>query len=530
MVTLQVFASQVVAKLYSEFRALRHTDVCGFSIALVEALGEVEKRLHAAADSDKLILLHKLELLIQWPKVCSVKPLPEVLPARFDGKRFAGLYLLVSDKPWGKNHIKAYARSRREVNSRSALLEFLATLKAPTPTLEEPKEPESASPITRLDTEDSSQEYIRILYKVLSKVWSCMGSKTDIPANLRLRSCGKDSSRHASFFRIFFLDHPHHELAKDIRSCHWQDTAISVFRKQAGFECDKAMEQDGTTEFLTAVQFCEIISENSRVRLNLELFHRGIVIRNKSQRQFPFQDHLWMSPSSISFPEILDSARELPQRTRLLFCYQLSKAFWRFYGTDWMAKPWTKEKVHFMVDSRSNEPNGILLHDPYLTTFDQTAPPSKSKAEPSKLPSIRSHLFPKVLALGIMLTEIELGLKIENHFHPDCYDKNGNLSINAMHTTGQFIYEQERELWAKKATLPQVEDVIATCLAINPRGDPFMKYTDDDKRDLSDLRDAIHQYIVNPLETLCRRTWWVYEPDPEKWDIPAFKISNNSNG
>jgi hypothetical protein len=194
-----------------------------------------------------------------------------------------------------------------------------------------------------------------------------------------------------------------------------------------------------------------------------------------------------------------------------------------------MAKPWAKEKVHFMFDGRSNKPRGVLLNDPYLTIFDSIPPSSKSKAETYKLPSIRSHQFPKILALGIMLTEIELGLKIENHFDPDCYDKNGDLSINATHTTGRLICVEKRELWVKRETLPQVEGVIATCLAINPNGDPFMNYKDDDKKDMSDLRDAIYWHVVSPLETLCRHTWWERELDPEKWDIPAFKIGNDLN-
>lgn len=214
---------------------------------------------------------------------------------------------------------------------------------------------------------------------------------------------------------------------------------------------------------------------------------------------------------------------------RLLLCYQLSKAFWRFYGSDWMARPWTKEKVHFMFDARSNKPRGVLLNDPYLTIFDPISLSSKDKTETAKLPSIRSHQFPKILALGIMLIEIELGLKIENHFDPDCYDKNGGLSINATHTTGRLIYDEKRELWDERETFEPVQRVIETCLAINPDGDPFMNYKDDNKKGVSDLRDAIYRHIVSPLETLCVDTWWKRESDPEKWDIPSFKIVNNSN-
>lgn len=52
----------------------------------------------------------------------------------------------------------------------------------------------------------------------------------------------------------------------------------------------------------------------------------------------------------MSLHDILKSPTKPSRKRRLLLCYQLAKAFWNFYGSNWMTAPWTNETVLFMFD------------------------------------------------------------------------------------------------------------------------------------------------------------------------------------
>ncbi|RYN18117.1 hypothetical protein AA0113_g10928 [Alternaria arborescens] len=81
-------------------------------------------------------------------------------------------------------------------------------------------------------------------------------------------------------------------------------------------------------------------------------------------------------------------------------------------------------------------------------------------------PPRSTHKFPKILALGVLLLEIELGQGIETHIPAIHRDANGKPKDNAIHlTAGEII---KSSVWVrrleKRKTLKFVSDAINTCV------------------------------------------------------------------
>lgn len=262
---------------------------------------------------------------------------------------------------------------------------------------------------------------------------------------------------------------------------------------------------------------------SSQIQLRFDLAEQGLVV--KEPIASAFQGYLLKSPAYISLDEILDMKKKPTKRMRLLLCCYLARAFRDFYGSGWMEVSWTKRDVFFMFDPESNIPTGIYFHEPFLKAF-HPEPARKVIKSSFALASFRLHQFPNILALGIMLMEIELGLKIEN-YDPKCYDEHGKLDVNIAYLTAQSIFAEKPELWEQNDTFNVVRGVIATCLATSPAGDPFWEFRDGEHK--SRLRDAINKQIVGRLQKQCRETWWTDKLDPETWEAPVYPIGINSD-
>lgn len=245
----------------------------------------------------------------------------------------------------------------------------------------------------------------------------------------------------------------------------------------------------------------------------------------------------------MTLREILELPKQPPKQSRLSLCYHLSKAFWNFYGSGWSTTPWTRDNVRFMFDN-DELTTGILLSDPYLevsglvlTTSDLE---SRFKGQENGA-TYCSHRLPKVLALGVMLIEIEIGRKIENIIEgPKGYDKNVHPSINTLHATALRIYLSHRNLWEEgEGVFGKLQEVIATCLGLSknvedgpdvplPLEKPFLEIRDNNPEDLPKLRHAIDEHIVKPIETLYFNSLSSKDrADPQKLDCRTFHLEDS---
>lgn len=151
---------------------------------------------------------------------------------------------------------------------------------------------------------------------------------------------------------------------------------------------------------------------------------------------------------------------------KLLLSYLLARAVWQFYDSNWMAKEWCKNTVQFMwhqLDKLPELPGTIALdHRPFIST-EFPAP----KADPAEK---GPHLYPKILALGIVLLEIELGDGIEKRFPSAYFDLQRRPLPNAERICASDLIVSEE--WSSRVRmLAPVRDAIEIC--VKPDAEKF---------------------------------------------------------
>jgi hypothetical protein len=159
-----------------------------------------------------------------------------------------------------------------------------------------------------------------------------------------------------------------------------------------------------------------------------------------------------------------------------------------------------------MFERRSETVQGIFVNEPFLSArFDGC------HSRLGEDDQWRSHVFPKILALGIMLLEIELGIKIEEYRIPeDRTDAEPN--VNADHIAAEEVFNKS-ELWDEKETFPAFKDIVKACLF----PDEFMSCLND----VQALRQAFRKRIVDPLETLYK---FFAQENPETSDVRPIEL------
>lgn len=270
--------------------------------------------------------------------------------------------------------------------------------------------------------------------------------------------------------------------------------------------------------------FCKLIRSQELGCLRLRassggLFDDGIELLSRG-------DGISLQAPSVSLARVLASAslNEDSQR-KLLLSYLLAKAVWQFYDSDWIAEAWSRHEVQFMRQRMDNLQHKIRLnYRPFISAeFREDAPPQGAPSLQghgvlAETPR-RTHIFPKILALGITLLEIELGEGIENRYAREFLDADGRPRANAAHiTAGDFITSY---MWKarKKAYLP-VKQAIEICVKPD---------TGQLGADPARVRENLHRCVVAPLGELFGKA---YDCDgcPEKFDPGPinFELSDDT--
>lgn len=162
--------------------------------------------------------------------------------------------------------------------------------------------------------------------------------------------------------------------------------------------------------------------------------------------------------------------------------------------------------VHFMFERRGDVVRAIFVNEPFLSTGFEAV-----ETDDDHNIQFRYHRFPNILALGIMLLEIELGLRIEDHYLEECYDGNGKLTVNANHVAAMRLF-QEEHLWREQETFKPFKQLIGDCLI----SDVFRPYFGDQTR----VRDALYKHVVGPLRELFEKAW----DRPEETDVRPIHV------
>ncbi|TGJ75267.1 hypothetical protein EYR41_002205 [Orbilia oligospora] len=500
---LVTFATRAVVVLREECNSLkRQFQYDGFLTSLSLTLSHVKERLDAAdspTGSRILRLLIDLERLAKWP---SFKK-PKVPDSQIYHHRFI---LALNENPQhARDSIKRLAKSTSNDASEDRK-KFLKTFKAFANTKSEPLEPEfsdltASNP--RPASNDETTECLQCLYSMLCQTCRCSVSisnsdfKVNIAPDIVTAPAGSDGVLIELFFR--------HQHISSHEENEWKEAQIRVFleRSDVGNSTKKSKSLVFARKGDEIRDFCDLVRSRALGRLNLSVSSRGFF--NDGLELAPSKRELSLRTPSISLADVLvsTSLRSDNQR-KLLLSYLLSKAVWQFYDSDWMAEAWTKHNVHFMRQCLDRMQQKVrLYHKPFIS-----ADLGVSAAPSNDLSPKRSHIFPEILALGVMLLEIELGQNIEDHYSDDFLDADGKPRENADHITAGIIINSEK--WgSRSATYQAVKKVIEICVKPDK-----CKLGVDPTR----VRDNLYQSVVVPLKNLFALSWACPDGSPENFD------------
>ncbi|KAF3206925.1 hypothetical protein TWF106_000532 [Orbilia oligospora] len=489
--TIVTFATRAVGVLSEECNSLkRQLQYDGFLTSLSLTLSHAE------------ISLVTSSVNIQWP---SFKK-PKVPDSQIYHHRFI---LALNENPQhARDSIKRLAKSTSNDASEDRK-KFLKTFKAFANTKSEPLEPEfsdltASNP--RPASNDETTECLRCLYSMLCQSCRCSVSisnsdfKVNIAPDIVTAPPGSDGVLIELFFR--------HQHISNNEENEWKEAQIRVFlesviRSDVGDSTKKSKSLVFARKGDEIRDFCDLVRSRALGRLNLSVSSRGFF--DDGLELAPSKRELSLRTPSISLADVLVSTNlRSDNQRKLLLSYLLSKAVWQFYDSDWMAEAWTKHNVHFMRQCLDRMQQKVrLYHRPFISAdLGVSTAPSKDSSPK------RSHIFPEILALGVMLLEIELGQNIEDHYSDEFLDADGKPRENADHITAGIIINSEK--WgSRSATYQAVKKVIEICVKPDK-----CKLGVDPTR----LRDNLYQSVVVPLKNLFTLSWACPEGNPENFD------------
>lgn len=238
---------------------------------------------------------------------------------------------------------------------------------------------------------------------------------------------------------------------------------------------------------------CQLITKRAQSQLVFAVSDQGLVL----ERPAPLSRRYILRSPSISLSNLLE-ATLLDTKSRLLLSYILAKAVWQFYDSKWMRQEWNKDSLHFMFEKTSTVPKAVLVNEPFLYhDFGKDTRPPEDDV-------MRVHQFPKILALGVMLLEIELGISLKDKQSADCINDDGSSAMNADLMTAIEVFNND--LQAKTDVMMPLKKAIEACI--------WPTAFDQHQGDTDSIREALWKGIVRPIEQVYMIAW--EHPDETK--------------
>ncbi|EHK41814.1 hypothetical protein TRIATDRAFT_287239 [Trichoderma atroviride IMI 206040] len=272
---------------------------------------------------------------------------------------------------------------------------------------------------------------IQLLYSTLQQYQSCNtgGSERDIMINIRLngyRALGKNSDP-ASFivdnasaeFGVLFLDHPH------VGNGYWQETCVQICHTRPP-ELPRVKFTDlGPNPAATQAQyepiacesFCQQISCRNQDLIYLSTRDGGLVYHKRSDvnRDWLASCEAVSLANAFTKPEL-----KLNDKSKAILGMLLAKTTWEFYDSAVIGQGLTSDNIHFICEQRANIAGAFVNEPVLLTRFSQSNGQMSDTGiqiggNVSSATMNLIHDMPKILALGIILLEIETGKIMRRH-------------------------------------------------------------------------------------------------------------------
>ncbi|KAK1528597.1 extracellular alkaline serine protease [Colletotrichum costaricense] len=278
---------------------------------------------------------------------------------------------------------------------------------------------------------------IQYLYKILKQYRSCQNDQSpgDIVINLRLNGYRNLTASGASVeilaenasaeFGILLLDHPHKNQG------FWQEASIQTVSPSGpeaptvqvtdedvapGHMGTLAMEAIVEHDCIPFESFCERISNRDQGLLRMSTRDDKLVYHRPGDLSREWLPHVEAVPlaSLFSRPDLY-----LLDKSKAILAMLAAKATWEFYDSDLLAQGLTSETVQFICEKRSGR-TGVFINEPMLLTqyMEKDGTSTRDGKSDSRLATLSTetiHDMPRILALGILLLELETRKPMKTH-------------------------------------------------------------------------------------------------------------------
>lgn len=182
------------------------------------------------------------------------------------------------------------------------------------------------------------------------------------------------------------------------------------------------------------------------------------------------------------------------KRDKFILQVMLANGLLHFYKGPWLLKVWNKTHICFYQAKSQTLPD---LTRPYLST---ECKPLEQGSEEEDV-SFRIHPYPGILALGILLLEIELGRPIEDQRPSDSPNNTDVFNVDADRTVAMEMLEE-----CKNDSSIDFINAVDACLDDKTFTDEFGRNASFDD---PAFRQQIFELIVQPLEDALEKVFGI---------------------
>ncbi|KAH8698087.1 hypothetical protein GQ44DRAFT_733414 [Phaeosphaeriaceae sp. PMI808] len=177
--------------------------------------------------------------------------------------------------------------------------------------------------------------------------------------------------------------------------------------------------------------------------------------------------------------------RESPE-LRILICSAVARAVWQLYGSGWWESSCTIDNFRFVWSSShtSSLPDLYIDKPFFYNDMDEFRDDDGSAG--------LSHKAPMIFALGIILLEVELGLRIENHIDEKARGPNGAIHPDTYLLAAKDLCKNDNR-WKNDKRDQDLQDIILKCVT----GSCFLSSNGPE-----DIRQSLLHNVVERLKRL----------------------------
>jgi nucleoside phosphorylase len=145
-------------------------------------------------------------------------------------------------------------------------------------------------------------------------------------------------------------------------------------------------------------EFCKLIGCEMNIPVHIHIQNNVMKLADTAQ------DSIWrdfLPVASISLADWLEQTMYLSNRVKITLAYTIARSVWQYYNSYWMATPWTHDNIQIMKE-RLTDRNHIRPHPYFATKLYKF----KGQILDYCLADDLFHMYPSILALGVILIEI----------------------------------------------------------------------------------------------------------------------------